>query len=102
MSEYETIENFDKGYEAHKNVIDIQYPIIGKERIKWSPISEMVINIPYEKKNDCTYYTEPKQNINFDIGDGIFCIFFPKDGHSPQHCIKEPEWIKKITIKVLL
>ena len=29
VSEYETIENFSRGYEAHLHVIDIQYPIIG-------------------------------------------------------------------------
>ena len=29
VSEYETIENFTRGYEAHLHVIDIQYPIIG-------------------------------------------------------------------------
>ena len=36
VSEYETVETFERGFEAHKNVIDIQFPIIGRERIKWS------------------------------------------------------------------
>ena len=38
VSEYETIACFERGYEAHKYVIDIQYPIIGVERVKWSPL----------------------------------------------------------------
>ena len=101
VSEYETNENFSRGYEAHLHVIDIQYPIIGLERIKWSPIDEMKVNIPYETEFDRTFYKEPhKQGINVDIGNGIFAIMFPGDGHSPQHFIDKPELIKKITIKV--
>src|SRR5690554_100497 len=51
VTEYETKENFEKGFEAHKHVIDIQYPIIGLERIKWAPISLMDISILYDKTN---------------------------------------------------
>lgn len=101
VSEYETIECFERGYEAHKHVIDIQYPIIGLERVKWSPISEMEINIPYEEPKDVAYYKNPsKQSTHVDIGNGIFTIMFPEDGHSPQHYVDKPEVIKKITIKV--
>ncbi len=101
VSEYETIENFSRGYEAHMHVIDIQYPIIGLERIKWSPIDEMKVNIAYEPEFDRTFYKEPhKQGTYVDIGNGIFVIMFPGDGHSPQHYIDKPELIKKITIKV--
>ena len=101
VSEYETIENFTRGYEAHLHVIDIQYPIIGLERIKWSPINEMKVNIPYEAENDRTFYKEPhNQGTHVDIGNGFFAIMFPNDGQSPQHFINKAEVIKKITIKV--
>ena len=101
VSEYETIENFTRGYEAHLHVIDIQYPIIGLERIKWSPINEMKVNIPYETENDRTFYKEPhNQGTHVDIGNGFFAIMFPNDGHSPQHFINKAEIIRKITIKV--
>lgn len=101
VSEYETIENFSRGFEAHTNVIDIQYPIIGLERIKWSPINEMKVNIPYEAENDRTFYKEPhKQGTHVDIGNRFFAIMFPGDGHGPQHFIDKSMLIKKITIKV--
>lgn len=101
VTEYPTVENFERGYEAHKHVIDIQYPIIGLERVKWSPIDKMDVNIPYDKENDRTFYINPSlQGTNVDIGNGIFAIMFPEDGHSPQHFITESELIKKITIKV--
>ena len=101
VSEYYTVENFERGYEAHKHVIDIQYPVIGLERVKWSPVEGMKINIPYDAEKDRTFYKEPlSQGTHVDIGNGIFAIMFPGDGHGPQHYVNKPELIKKITIKV--
>jgi len=102
VSEYMTVECFERGFEAHKHVIDIQYPIIGQERVKWSPIDKMNINIPYDEIRDRTFFKDPTQNTYIDIGNGIFGIMFPSDGHSPQHYVKAPELIKKITIKVTI
>jgi YhcH/YjgK/YiaL family protein len=101
VSSYETVDEFVRGYESHKNVIDIQYPIIGLERVKWSPIEEMEINIPYDPEKDRSFYKKPsKQGTHVDIGNGIFAIMFPKDGHGPQHKINDKKVIKKITIKI--
>jgi YhcH/YjgK/YiaL family protein len=101
VSEYETVAYFERGYEAHRHVIDIQYPVRGLERVKWSPIDEMAINIPYEADKDRTFYKSPSaQRTHVDIGNGIFAIMFPKDGHGPQHFVEKPELIKKITVKV--
>jgi biofilm protein TabA len=101
VTEYETVRVFKRGYEAHKHVIDIQYPIIGLERVKWSPITEMTVKIPYEEKRDRTFFDNPSpQGTYVDIGKRVFTIMFPQDGHSPQHFIEESERIKKITIKV--
>jgi YhcH/YjgK/YiaL family protein len=101
VSSYETVDEFVRGYESHKNVIDIQYPIIGLERVKWSPIAEMEINLPYDPEKDRSFYKKPsKQGTHVDIGNGIFAIMFPEDGHGPQHKINDKKVIKKITIKV--
>lgn len=101
VSSYETVDEFKRGYESHKHVIDIQYPIIGLERVKWSPVVGMCVNIPYDEENDRTFFKNPsKQGTHIDIGNGIFAIMFPEDGHGPQHFINQPELIKKITIKI--
>jgi biofilm protein TabA len=101
VSEYETKEEFIRGYESHKHVIDIQYPIKGIERVKWSPINGMNINIPYDEVADRTFYKDPlPQGTYVDIGNGIFAIMFTEDGHSPQHFVDKPELIKKVTVKV--
>jgi len=101
ISEYETVAEFERGYEAHKYVIDIQLPLRGLERVKWSPIIGMDVNIPYDEKLDRTYYHNPlEQGTHVDIGNGFFAIMFPEDGHSPQHFVGKPELIKKATVKV--
>jgi YhcH/YjgK/YiaL family protein len=101
VSEYRTVEEFERGYEAHKHVIDIQYPLIGLERVKWSPINDMNVNIPYEDAKDRTFYKNPhKQGTHIDIGNGVFAIMFPNDGHSPQHFVEKKEMIRKLTMKI--
>ena len=101
VSSYETVDVFERGYESHKHVIDIQYPIIGLERVKWSPIESMNVNIAYDKLKDRTFFKDPSiQRTHVDIGNGIFAVMFPEDGHGPQHKVGKKEVIKKITIKV--
>ena len=100
VSEYETIEIFERGYEAHKNVIDIQFPILGVERIKWSFTEGMDVNIPYDIEKDRTFFKNTKSTTHVDIGNGFFAIMFPCDAHSPQHFVDKPEVIKKVTLKV--
>lgn len=101
VSEYKTIENFERGYEAHKHVIDIQYPLKGLERVKWSPIAGMDVNIPYDEEKDRTFYKNPhSQGTYVDIGNSIFAIMFPEDGHGPQHFVGKPDLIKKLTMKI--
>lgn len=60
----------------------------------------MKINIPYDTFKDRTFFKHPSlQGTHVDIGNGIFTIMFPNDGHSPQHNMEKSELIK-ITIKI--
>ena len=101
IEEYDTNCNHSLEFESHKHVVDIQCPVIGTERVFWSPIADMDIKIPYDIKNDRTIFVNPHaQSTHVDIGNKVFAIMFENDGHSPKHCFKSPELIKKITIKV--
>lgn len=101
IESYNTELNKEQEFESHKHVVDIQCPIIGVERVFWSPITDMKIKTPYNKSKDKTVFINSHKNSSHvDIGNGIFAIMFENDGHSPQHCEKLPQTIKKITIKV--
>ena len=101
VENYETLKNNSLEFESHKNVIDIQCPIIGLERVFWSPITDMKVKKSYDNIKDITLYGEPLLPPRYvDIGDRVFAIMFENDGHSPKHCVKHSELIKKSTIKV--
>lgn len=100
VTEYETKEVFERGYEVHKRHLDIQYPIRGLERVKWSPVENMEVNIPYDEAKDRTFYKVPTSSNEVITGNGVFAIMFPTDAHSPQLFVGKTELIKKITIKV--
>jgi len=101
IEKYDTACNKSLEFESHKHVVDIQCPVIGTERVFWSPIRGMDVKMPYDKKKDRTMFINPHpQSAYIDIGNGIFAIMFENDGHSPQHCVELSQAIKKITIKV--
>ena len=63
----------------------------------------MSINIPYDKTKDRTFYKNPSDSkSDIIIGKNHFAIFFPQDGHSPQHFVEAKTLIKKLTIKIKL
>ena len=62
----------------------------------------MNVNIPYDKSKDRTFYKDPsEQGTHVDIGNGIFAIMFPEDGHGPQHKVRVKEVIKRLLSKFL-
>jgi YhcH/YjgK/YiaL family protein len=100
VSEYETKGENPGHFEAHQKVIDIQYPVIGRERVPWCPIADMRVRTPYDPERDVTWYEGAPRTLDVVIGCGVFAVFFPEDGHNPQRAAGAVEQIKKVTIKV--
>lgn len=101
VSEYTTKEVNEKGYEAHRDYIDIQYLISGQEKICCLPLEYLKKTKAYNKEIDAAFYTEA--NINPQeilIGNGFFAIFYPQDGHEPGLCLGKADIVKKVVIKV--
>lgn len=101
VMEYPTVEDFKLGYEAHQKHLDIHYVLRGHERIKWSPINKMVVKTSYDEKEDAIFYEQPiVHGSDVALGDGVFAIMFPQDGHACQYYVEKCEKIKKVVIKV--
>lgn len=101
VMEYSTGEECTLGYEAHKEHIDIHYVLSGHERIKWSPINEMDVKNNYDSENDAIFYEKPIKHVSEALlGDGVFAIMFPQDGHACTFFVGKCETIKKIVVKV--
>lgn len=101
VSEYETKIVNEFGYEAHRDCIDIQYLISGKEIINSLPLEYLKQTKPYNKEIDAAFYEEvevkPQELL---LGNGYFAILFPQDCHMPQLCIDAPMPVKKVVMKV--
>lgn len=102
ISEYETKEENDYGFEAHKRFIDIQYVLHGSERVCCLPTEKLNETIPYSEDNDAAFYSATIQPQEMIIGEGFFSIFFPQDGHMPCLCMDEPKKVKKVVVKVMV
>lgn len=101
VSEYGTKKKNEHGFEAHKKNIDIQYLLKGEERIDCYPVEKLIESTPYSKEKDAAFYSAKGVKAQeMTIGNGYFAIFFPQDGHMPCMCINNPEFVKKVVIKI--
>ena len=106
VSEYQTKPQNENGYEAHRLYIDIQCTLSGCERVCCLPLERLKVTKPYSEADDAALYEPcevadcPPQEMM--IGGGYFAVFYPQDGHMPQLCVKAPEHVKKVVVKVRL
>lgn len=101
VSAYTTKEINENGYEAHREYIDIQYLISGKEVVNSLPLEYLKELKAYNKESDSAFYVEtgikPQELL---LGNGYFAILFPQDGHMPQLCVNTSGFVKKVVVKV--
>ena len=101
ISEYTTKKVNEYGYEAHREYVDIQYLVLGEEKICCLPLEYLKETKPYNEEQDAAFYEEtnvkPQELL---IGNGFFAILFPQDGHMPQMYVKEHTAVKKVVVKV--
>lgn len=102
VSEYTTKEVNENGYEAHRQNIDIQYLLKGKEKIASLPLEELSETKPYSEETDTAFYNAVSDfsPSTLDLRPGSFAIFFAQDGHMPCLSISKPEAVKKVVVKV--
>jgi YhcH/YjgK/YiaL family protein len=91
----------DTKWEAHKQYIDIQYVVQGKEKIGVAPLSKAVQIEPFDETKDVGFFEVPEPDCKYYIAQpGTFFIFFPQDAHRPSVNVKGTDTDKKIVIKI--
>ena len=84
-------------FECHDKNIDIQVCVKGLETIAWKPREKCVTpNGEYNPEKDVRFFNDTP-DMDFQLTDGQFVIFYPGDVHAPM--IGEGE-IKKLVFKV--
>ncbi len=101
VSEYITKEVNENGFEAHRDYIDIQYILKGREKICCLPLEYLKETKSYNHEKDAAFYeivsVTPQEVV---IGNGYYAVFYPQDGHMPGLCAGECKAVKKVVIKL--
>lgn len=99
VDEYITKNYEDCLWEVHKKYIDIQYIILGGEKIGYTNINNISVVKKYDEKKDILF-GEGRGSF-FHLYEGEFAIFTPEDAHMPSLKINNNEYVKKVVIKIL-
>jgi YhcH/YjgK/YiaL family protein len=87
-------------FEAHKNFLDLQVVVAGKENIKWQNIDLLNETVPYDEAVDKVNFSGEGDTLS--INEGMFYIMFPEDGHMACVHLDAPSSYRKLVIKIKL
>ena len=97
---YDTCENEDRFWEAHKKYIDVHLMLDGRERIDLNFI-ENLTQKEYEEEGDFLPLDgEPNSCVELSKDDFLVC--YPEDAHMTALKVSEKENIKKAIFKVII
>ncbi len=97
--EYDTKE--PKLFEAHDKYADLQYVVVGKERMDYAPRAECKAETEYDEVKDVIKISAEAFSP-ISVKGGEFAIFFPDDAHRPNVADGEVTKNKKIVFKIKL
>lgn len=101
VQEYETKDVSEARYEAHKQYVDIQYILAGKEAIGIAPAAELVVEQEYDAETDVMFFEAPEQSALAVLSAGGYVILYPQDAHRPGVKVGEkPAKVRKVVGKV--
>ena len=90
----------DADFEAHREYIDIQYIIEGREYIGVMDYNNCTPKIPYSAENDIEFLSGDGEYT--ELKHGEFMILYPSDAHKPSISVDKdnPASVRKAVVKV--
>lgn len=98
VQRYKTKNYSEAKFEAHRNYIDIQAVLKGKEIIGYENIDNLKENVPY--KTDAAFFETPESFSEIKLTEGMFALLFPGDGHMPACDYNGKTEVIKIVVKI--
>ena len=102
VQDYNTKPESEGKFEAHKDYIDIQFIIIGEEKLGYENINNCSDITDYDKEKDIVFLKNDSSKIHFAYAkEGDFLVFMPQDAHMPCIAIDDkPSYVKKAVVKI--
>ena len=98
VQRYKTKKASEAKFEAHKNYIDIQAIIKGKEIIGFEYIDNLKEVVPY--KEDVHFFATPEDYTEIELTEGMFAILYPGEAHMPLCDYDRQNDVLKIVVKI--
>jgi biofilm protein TabA len=100
VQSYDTSPATDKRFEAHREHIDIQFIVAGRERILHADTAGLTVETEYNAAKDVEFYRDPEASSSLLLTPGSFAIFFPHDAHKPGCMAGGRDAVRKVVVKV--
>ena len=100
VEDYLTTPRDGRRWEAHRNHIDIQCVVTGRELLGCADLAAMD-SAEYDPARDLEFLDGPDGNFTV-IEAGTFAILHPTSAHMPGIAVDEPEQVRKVVVKVLV
>lgn len=97
---YDSKEPDAARFESHKNYVDIQYVVEGKESIEIAPVTVMEVSEAYIPERDVEFYEDKEDAAKFVLTTGGYAILYPADAHKPGVRVGASVPVKKMVGKV--
>lgn len=86
--------------ESHKLYLDVQLVVKGEEKIGITPLKNDYKIKEYIESRDLIFYESIENEGYLYATEGCISIFYPEDIHRPQIAVQEPQYEKKVVVKV--
>lgn len=84
--------------EAHRNYLDIQYVVKGKEVVGWADLEACRPEGDFDVEKDIGMYSGDFQYLT--VPEGICYVAFPEDAHMPGRHLDVPNDFVKVVVKL--
>ena len=84
--------------EAHREFLDIQYVVKGKEVVGWADLADCKPEDEFNETKDVGKYSGEFEYIT--VPEGICYVVFPEDAHMPSCHLDTPNDFVKVVVKL--
>ena len=83
VQEYQSNDNPEPKLESHKNYVDIQYIVTGREIINVANTAELETLVSYDPEKDIAFWKLPEKTMRTVLSAGSYIVLYPKNAHQP-------------------
>jgi len=98
VQEYQTKPECEAKLETHNRYIDIQFMLLGAEKMGYANKNTLTPTTDYNEITDIQFHEGVYSDLI--VQEGCFALFFPEDAHKPGMEIDMTQKVKKIVFKI--